>query len=289
MFAVTVTHASNEFGIRNVWSLDKLEPKEKEIKLCHPGPKKSRMWTSYNFEWHIYIGVVQNEDYSNIRALRVLCVLVGFTTNGRAPICMDETCKYFALGWFLAGARGRMFQFLFILLDLAPAASLENGLARYQVPLNSRYFIFDFHVVVSMESKKLFFLLTDFLAEVSILPYVYLFIYFALPYSHSFVNHSVSFFIVVGNCFCPSSLHLIGCNIILLCFHFYFSSSPQCLFLPKFCLFAFLDLKFFRTPPMGWMSWAKFYCETDCQRHPFSCINEKLYIDMADRLGICFQ
>uniref|UniRef100_F1L2I1 Alpha-galactosidase n=1 Tax=Ascaris suum TaxID=6253 RepID=F1L2I1_ASCSU len=35
---------------------------------------------------------------------------------------------------------------------------------------------------------------------------------------------------------------------------------------------------------MGWMSWTKFYCEMDCRRHPFSCINEKLYMDMADRL-----
>uniref|UniRef100_A0A915PND5 Alpha-galactosidase n=1 Tax=Setaria digitata TaxID=48799 RepID=A0A915PND5_9BILA len=39
-----------------------------------------------------------------------------------------------------------------------------------------------------------------------------------------------------------------------------------------------------RTPPMGWMSWAKFYCEIDCIRHPFTCISEKLYMDMADHL-----
>ena len=38
-----------------------------------------------------------------------------------------------------------------------------------------------------------------------------------------------------------------------------------------------LDNGLARTPPMGWMSWAKFYCEIDCQRHPFSCINEQLY------------
>ncbi|VDM63957.1 unnamed protein product [Angiostrongylus costaricensis] len=35
---------------------------------------------------------------------------------------------------------------------------------------------------------------------------------------------------------------------------------------------------------MGWMSWAAFYCETDCEKFPNSCINEKLYRDMADRL-----
>uniref|UniRef100_A0A0N4ZQE9 Alpha-galactosidase n=1 Tax=Parastrongyloides trichosuri TaxID=131310 RepID=A0A0N4ZQE9_PARTI len=39
-----------------------------------------------------------------------------------------------------------------------------------------------------------------------------------------------------------------------------------------------------RLPPMGWMSWTKFYCEIDCERHPFSCINENLYMDMGDAL-----
>uniref|UniRef100_A0AAF5PTW6 Alpha-galactosidase n=1 Tax=Wuchereria bancrofti TaxID=6293 RepID=A0AAF5PTW6_WUCBA len=39
-----------------------------------------------------------------------------------------------------------------------------------------------------------------------------------------------------------------------------------------------------RTPPMGWMSWTKFYCQTDCVLHPFTCISEKLYMDMADRM-----
>jgi hypothetical protein len=28
---------------------------------------------------------------------------------------------------------------------------------------------------------------------------------------------------------------------------------------------------------MGWMSWTRFYCDTDCKNHPFSCINEDLY------------
>ncbi|KHN82558.1 Alpha-N-acetylgalactosaminidase [Toxocara canis] len=45
-----------------------------------------------------------------------------------------------------------------------------------------------------------------------------------------------------------------------------------------------LDNGLARTPPMGWMSWTKFYCEMDCRRHPFACISEKLYMDMADRL-----
>ncbi|KAK5974290.1 hypothetical protein GCK32_009792 [Trichostrongylus colubriformis] len=45
-----------------------------------------------------------------------------------------------------------------------------------------------------------------------------------------------------------------------------------------------LDNGLARTPPMGWMSWAAFYCQIDCKSHPDHCINEKLYQDMADRL-----
>lgn len=37
---------------------------------------------------------------------------------------------------------------------------------------------------------------------------------------------------------------------------------------------------------MGWMSWATFYCEINCKAHPDHCINEKLYRDMADHLGM---
>ncbi len=40
-----------------------------------------------------------------------------------------------------------------------------------------------------------------------------------------------------------------------------------------------------RTPPMGWLSWERFACQTDCEKHPHSCINEQLYKDMADRLA----
>ncbi|CAJ0589229.1 unnamed protein product [Cylicocyclus nassatus] len=36
---------------------------------------------------------------------------------------------------------------------------------------------------------------------------------------------------------------------------------------------------------MGWMSWATFLCQTDCEKYPDDCINEKLYQDMADRLA----
>jgi len=39
------------------------------------------------------------------------------------------------------------------------------------------------------------------------------------------------------------------------------------------------------TPPMGWMSWERFRCQTDCKNHPTECINEKLYMQMADHLA----
>ncbi|CAD5232455.1 unnamed protein product [Bursaphelenchus xylophilus] len=41
-----------------------------------------------------------------------------------------------------------------------------------------------------------------------------------------------------------------------------------------------------RTPPMGWMSWTRFFCETNCAHNPFSCINEYLYKSQADRLAL---
>ena len=39
------------------------------------------------------------------------------------------------------------------------------------------------------------------------------------------------------------------------------------------------------TPPMGWMSWQVFRCETDCATHPDSCINDALYRGQADRMA----
>ncbi|KAL8576380.1 hypothetical protein ACOMHN_048947 [Nucella lapillus] len=38
------------------------------------------------------------------------------------------------------------------------------------------------------------------------------------------------------------------------------------------------------TPPMGWFSWERFRCETDCITFPDTCISENLYIAMADRM-----
>jgi alpha-N-acetylgalactosaminidase len=37
-----------------------------------------------------------------------------------------------------------------------------------------------------------------------------------------------------------------------------------------------------RTPPMGWMSWERFRCNTDCANYPDTCISENLFIQMAD-------
>ncbi|GIY86114.1 alpha-N-acetylgalactosaminidase [Caerostris darwini] len=38
------------------------------------------------------------------------------------------------------------------------------------------------------------------------------------------------------------------------------------------------------TPPMGWLSWERFTCNTNCADNLDECISEKLYMDMADRL-----
>ena len=46
-----------------------------------------------------------------------------------------------------------------------------------------------------------------------------------------------------------------------------------------------LDNGLARTPPMGWMSWTRFACETDCARYPNECINEQLYKETADILA----
>ncbi|XP_072524835.1 alpha-N-acetylgalactosaminidase-like [Salminus brasiliensis] len=45
-----------------------------------------------------------------------------------------------------------------------------------------------------------------------------------------------------------------------------------------------LDNGLVKTPPMGWMSWERFRCNTDCMNDPKNCISEALFVDMADRL-----
>ncbi|KAL7740517.1 hypothetical protein ACLKA6_012290 [Drosophila palustris] len=39
-----------------------------------------------------------------------------------------------------------------------------------------------------------------------------------------------------------------------------------------------------RTPPMGWLSWERFRCNTDCTNDPYNCISERLFQVMADLL-----
>ncbi|XP_063866968.1 alpha-N-acetylgalactosaminidase-like isoform X4 [Scylla paramamosain] len=39
-----------------------------------------------------------------------------------------------------------------------------------------------------------------------------------------------------------------------------------------------------RTPPMGWLAWQRFRCNTDCVNDPHNCISESLFMQMADLL-----
>jgi len=41
-----------------------------------------------------------------------------------------------------------------------------------------------------------------------------------------------------------------------------------------------------RTPPMGWMSWERFRCNTDCNTYPEDCISERLFREMSDMLVV---
>lgn len=38
------------------------------------------------------------------------------------------------------------------------------------------------------------------------------------------------------------------------------------------------------TPPMGWLSWQRYRCNTDCKNQPDECIGENLYKAQADRM-----
>ncbi|XP_031564497.1 alpha-N-acetylgalactosaminidase-like [Actinia tenebrosa] len=38
------------------------------------------------------------------------------------------------------------------------------------------------------------------------------------------------------------------------------------------------------TPPMGWMDWERFRCNTDCENDPENCIGERLFKEIADRM-----
>lgn len=39
-----------------------------------------------------------------------------------------------------------------------------------------------------------------------------------------------------------------------------------------------------RTPPMGWLAWERYVCETNCRDYPGECIDYRLFHEMADRL-----
>nr|XP_022293640.1 alpha-N-acetylgalactosaminidase-like [Crassostrea virginica] len=39
------------------------------------------------------------------------------------------------------------------------------------------------------------------------------------------------------------------------------------------------------TPPMGWLTWERFRCNTNCERDPENCISEHLIKSMADRMA----
>ena len=45
-----------------------------------------------------------------------------------------------------------------------------------------------------------------------------------------------------------------------------------------------LDNGLVRKPPMGWMSWARYACQIDCNKYPDECISEKLFQEIADHL-----
>lgn len=39
------------------------------------------------------------------------------------------------------------------------------------------------------------------------------------------------------------------------------------------------------TPPMGWLSWERYVCETDCSRYPGECIDANLFREMGKRMA----
>lgn len=38
------------------------------------------------------------------------------------------------------------------------------------------------------------------------------------------------------------------------------------------------------TPPMGWLAWERYVCETDCNKYPNECIDQGLFESMAEQL-----
>ncbi|XP_072040639.1 alpha-N-acetylgalactosaminidase-like [Amphiura filiformis] len=59
----------------------------------------------------------------------------------------------------------------------------------------------------------------------------------------------------------------------------------QLLTLTSLCLTVYgLDNGLALTPPMGWLSWERFRCITDCKNDPDNCVSENLYKVMADQI-----
>ena len=50
------------------------------------------------------------------------------------------------------------------------------------------------------------------------------------------------------------------------------------------CNWPGLDNGLALTPPMGWLSWERFRCNTDCHHDPEFCIGENLFRQMADMM-----
>jgi len=42
-----------------------------------------------------------------------------------------------------------------------------------------------------------------------------------------------------------------------------------------------LDNGLARTPPMGWLNWERYRCNTDCKNDPYNCISADLFLEMA--------
>jgi alpha-N-acetylgalactosaminidase len=92
--------------------------------------------------------------------------------------------------------------------------------------------------------------------------------------------------------FCPFAMSIyklchyivIFIDIIKIVFFFSFQMWVFALTLMSVCLkLAFgLENGLARTPPMGWLAWERFRCNTDCENDPHNCISERLFRQMAD-------
>jgi len=58
------------------------------------------------------------------------------------------------------------------------------------------------------------------------------------------------------------------------------------IFLASLCGVFGLENGLARTPPMGWLSWERFRCNTDCENDPEYCIGERLFREMSDMMAV---